>query len=507
MNDVYHEAEEAAPKEREEHPLAGREWFSLRSVGIDIGSATTHLMFSDLLLVRQGLALSSRFQVVRQEVVYQSPIWLTPYLDAATIDVPAVDGLFRQAYAQAGVTPAAIDSGAVIITGEAAARHNAPHIIALFSEQAGRFVCATAGPNLEAKMAAYGSGAVARSRGGGAVLNIDIGGGTSKLALAREGRVEETAAINVGARLLAFDGERRLTRIEPAGRMACHALGVAPRPGQPLSQADREQVARLLAECLFSFVEGAPSPLARDLAVTSPLPAGVRPDVVLFSGGVSEYIYGCEERDYGDLGLALAREVRRLAPRLGLPVAAPAQRIRSTVIGACQYTVQVSGSTIFLSAADGLPLRNLPVLTISIPEAGLAPQAVAAAVRRAFRHHDLEEGARPVALAFHWAATPHYQVLRDFALGLRTALRRSIARGLPLVLVFDSDVGRLLGHTLASGLAPGHPLVSIDGIELHDFDYIDIGAQVAGTGVVPVVIKSLLFRGEEKSHQPHPATP
>ncbi|MDO8562830.1 MAG: ethanolamine ammonia-lyase reactivating factor EutA, partial [Candidatus Limnocylindria bacterium] len=178
----------------------------LTTVGIDIGSATSHLMFARLHLQRLARELSSRFVVVEREVLHRSPILLTPYRDDATIDVEALGAFIHRAYAEAGLAREAIDTGAVILTGVALQRANAAAVAGLFAEEGGRFVCASAGHGLEALLAAHGSGSVAASAASGeTILNVDIGGGTSKLALAIGGDVAAVSAIAVGARLITFD--------------------------------------------------------------------------------------------------------------------------------------------------------------------------------------------------------------------------------------------------------------------------------------------------------------
>jgi ethanolamine utilization protein EutA len=176
----------------------------LRSVGIDIGTTTSHLIFSELELERQGIRLSSAYVVVERKVAHRSDVILTPYSSERRIDTDALAKFIERSYAEAGWKPDDVDTGAVITTGEAARKENAAAIVALFSGQAGKFVCATAGHHLESLLAAHGSGAVALSRSAATplVLNVDIGGGTTKLAVCRDGRVEETAAIDIGARLM-----------------------------------------------------------------------------------------------------------------------------------------------------------------------------------------------------------------------------------------------------------------------------------------------------------------
>ncbi|HYY53879.1 MAG TPA: ethanolamine ammonia-lyase reactivating factor EutA, partial [Candidatus Dormibacteraeota bacterium] len=192
------------PDDRE--GVVATERLRLRTVGIDIGTTTSHLIFSELLLERQGIRLSSKYEVVERNVVNRSEVILTPYSSERRIDTEALAAFIDRSYKAAGWTPDDIDTGALIMTGEAARKENASAIAALFSGQAGKFVSATAGHRLEAILAAHGSGAVALSRGRTEpVLNIDIGGGTTKYAVCHQGRVETTGAADFGARVISWD--------------------------------------------------------------------------------------------------------------------------------------------------------------------------------------------------------------------------------------------------------------------------------------------------------------
>src|ERR1700682_2811906 len=77
----------------------------LTTVGIDVGSSTAHLIFSRLHLQRLGQYLSSRYVVVKREMLHRSPILLTPYRADNTIDAEALDGFIQRADAEAGLTP------------------------------------------------------------------------------------------------------------------------------------------------------------------------------------------------------------------------------------------------------------------------------------------------------------------------------------------------------------------------------------------------------------------
>jgi ethanolamine utilization protein EutA len=489
----------------EDHPMWRSERISLTSVGIDIGSSTSHLIFSRLLLRRQGIALSSRFVVVKREILHESPILLTPYIDKTTIDTDKLGDFIHEAYQKAGLAPKDIDTGAVIVTGEAAKKKNAEAISALFSEQAGKFVCATAGHNLEAILAAYGSGAVHLTMHEGnnyTVMNVDIGGGTSKIAITQNGKVIDTCAVEVGARLIAMDEQGKINRLEDTGVKIGNQAGIKLALGATMKDDDKEKMSAVLCDSLFEVLErGKLSPFVQSLLLTPELDYRDRVDALMFSGGVSEYVYGNEKRNLGDLGNQLGRRVRERAEKLAhkIPTKPADVRIRATVIGASQYTVQVSGNTIYLSHAELLPLRNLQVITPHFHQhEPLAPAEVKEAVQRALQRFDITDGERPAALAIHWELGPSYPLIRNLAQGVAEAMKEHVDKGQPLVLVFDADIAKLVGNILERELLPGAGIISIDGIDLKDYDFIDIGEELPDARAVPVVIKSLIFRHSEQ---------
>ncbi|HEV2011880.1 MAG TPA: ethanolamine ammonia-lyase reactivating factor EutA, partial [Candidatus Limnocylindria bacterium] len=372
--------------------------------------------------------------------------------------------------------------------GEAARQQNASAIVALFSGQAGKFVCATAGHHLESLLAAHGSGAVRRSREPVTplVLNIDIGGGTTKLAVCRDGRVEETAALDIGARLFAWDEAGTITTATRAGARVATEAGVRIVAGERRNERALEAVAERIADLALRVASGRPFDdagvwLTEPLATKGPFPA------LVFSGGVGEYINGWQDREYGDLGLLLGQVILRRTA--GLTVLRPVESIRATCIGASQYTVQVSGDTLFLSDPRILPLRNLAAVAVH-PEA-VDADAIAAEIRRGITRLDREDGA--FALAIRWRHGPAYAALRALCGGITDGTRGRLATGGPLVVVLDADVAGIVGQILESELHVTAPLVCVDQIALSDLDFIDIGTVVPEHAVVPVVVKSLVF--------------
>jgi ethanolamine utilization protein EutA len=459
-------------------------------VGIDVGSATSHLIFSRLHLRRRAQGYSTRFVVVERKVLYRSEILLTPYRSDGLIDADALEAFFSKAYQAAALDRDDIDAGAVILTGVALERANARRIAELFADEGGRFVCASAGHNLEALLAAHGSGSVARSREGDVVLNVDVGGGTTKFALCSNGQVVGTMAIWGGARLIVLDEQGQVERVEPVLARLADELGIDVRPGHAVTAADLERMANAIADWIADSAAGTAGGAE---VLAGALPSSPAPDRVIVSGGVGEYLAGNGEGGHGDLGPVLARALRRRLGDLGIPVEAANERIRATVIGASQFTLQLSGNTIHVSGPIDLPIHNVPVIAIDITDGEVDGDAVAAAIGRRSAQLDLADREEPVAIAVNWAGEPRYTHLRALADGIAGAHLDSPRRDAPLIMVLEADVGASVGSIIRDEIGVAGAVVAIDGIELSDLDFVDIGQQILPTNVVPVVIKSLVF--------------
>jgi ethanolamine utilization protein EutA len=502
-HDHDHFAPEGAP---EENPVWLQDHVSLVSVGIDIGSAGTQVIFSRLDLRRMGEDLSSRYYVVARETLHQSPVTLTPYRSEERIDDAALGTIIDEAYAAARLHPDEVDAGVVILTGEALRRENAEAIAAILAEEGGEFVCASAGHHMEAMLAAYGSGAASASHDQGRrILNIDIGGGTTKLAVVDDGRVVATAAVHIGGRLMAVDGAGRIVRLDPAGRVHAAAAGFTWSRGDVASPAAMDAVAETMADTLVAAIaaRSLPEQIAR-LYLTAPIADLGRIDGIMLSGGVAEYVYGRETRDFGDLGLRLGRALRRRidAGALGWPLMPAGECIRATALGASQYSVQLSGNTSYISDPGSLlPRRNLQVVQPPFRCAEtIDADALAAAIRAHLTAFDATADAQ-LALALRWRGPPSYQRIAAFARGIVGGLADAIAAGRPLYIMLDGDVAQTLGAILREELHVGSDILAIDGVVLWDFDYIDLGRIRMPSQTVPVTIKSLVF--SEDPRRPH----
>jgi ethanolamine utilization protein EutA len=483
-----------------ERHITDEEFIRLVSVGVDIGSSTSHLIFSRLILQLKD----NRYVTVGREIINASEILLTPYTsDGTTIDGEALGRFIDNQYDIAGLRRDDIDTGALILTGVAVQRDNARAIADLFAQEAGKFVSVSAGDNLESIMAAFGSGAMALTEKGDiTIMNIDIGGGTTKITVCDEGKAKAVAAFDVGARLIATDESGTITRIERWGREFAKAVGLNLEKGSKVTKEELEKVVAYMADRLVDHVKMHNLPdESGKLLRTPPLYYEDKIDAYTFSGGVSEFVYGREPGDFGDLGPLLAKAVRERVEKLGKPIIEPEAGIRATVIGASQYTVQVSGSTIYILPADSVPVRNIPVISPDFDLSGdsIDPKMVAKGIAETLVRFDLAEGNVPVALALQWGGSATFDRLDMFAEGLLEGMKPVIEKGHPIILVYDDDIGGLVGIHLVEERRVMNPVISIDRIDLKDFDFIDIGSLIQSTGAVPVVIKSLVFPGGQKA--------
>ena len=503
----------------ENNPIWIADHVTLVSVGMDIGSSGTQVVFSKMHLRRFGEDLSSRYYVVSRETLYQSPVALTPYRSEELIDDAALGAIIDDAYAAAKLHPDDIDTGVVILTGEALRRENAEAISGILAEQGGEFVCATAGHHMEAMLAAYGSGAARASHDSGKrILNIDIGGGTTKLALVDGGKVLATAAIHIGGRLQVVDAEHRITRLDPAGKYHARQAGFTWERGDIASDADMDIVADGMADTLVTALTAHPLPHdIEHLYLTEPLRNfGDFGDIggVMFSGGVGEYVYQREERDFGDMGRRLGSAMRRRVDSSALPwpLLPAGECMRATALGASEYSVQLSGNTTYISSPGVLlPRRNLQVLqpTFEFPE-HIDADALAKAIREHFTAFDRIEGEGEAALAFRWTGDPSYPRIAAFAQGIVRGMPNTIASGAPLFIMLDGDIAQTLGAILREELDITNEILVIDCVTLQDFDYIDLGRVRLPSQTVPVTIKSLVFSedprapdGRQHLDQPH----
>ena len=464
------------------------------SVGVDVGSSTSHLVFSNLFLKRDQRSVTRRFNIEQRDIVYEGRIIHTPLLDDTTIDIVTLTDFFKEEYKRAGIDPADIQTGAVIVTGESARKQNARQIVEALSNDAGKFVAATAGPNFESLIAAMGSGAAARSKDDNkTIVSCDIGGGTSNIAISRNGQTLSTSCISVGGRLLGVDSEGKIWRIdEPAAKVMAH-LGMNYQIGDPISKEDIERIAAKFAEILFEVITGpAASSLARQLMLTADLNFPSRIDEYSFSGGVAELMYG-GVNNFDDIGHILADKIKLLVPELSAPVIELPNKIRATVIGAGAYSLSISGCSGFRDDQVSFPIRNVPVIRVDVDQSKLSIEHVISQINAAFQRFDLDEGEEIIALYFKDPVRVSYPQLELFAKSIEAALANTIKNKLPVILIFETDIASSVGNVIRRETQLKTNLLALDELMLREGDWIDIGEPLVAGQVYPVTVKSLVF--------------
>ena len=471
---------------------------TILSVGIDIGTSTTQLIFSRLTI--DNLASSymvPRIRIVDKEVTYRSEIYFTPLLSQTEIDAEKVKGIIEREYRKAGMKPEDLQTGAVIITGETARKQNANSVLASLSSMAGDFVVATAGPDLESVLSAKGAGADRISEEKRiAVANIDIGGGTSNIALFQKGSLKGTSCLDIGGRLIKVENGR-ISYIYPKIQKLAERHGIRIAVGDRADESTLYRVCEHMADQLAMAVHVMePDELHEGLYTNDGRPLTAEPKAagLTYSGGVASCYYNGEPGnvfEYGDVGVLLARAVKNNAALKTITTYPAAETIRATVVGAGTHTTNVSGSTISYTSGK-LPIKNIPVLKIS-EEEEQEPAMFRDAIRRKLKLYEGENGLEQVAIVFSGKYHTTFAQLQELSRTIAEGADEVIAGPHPLILVIENDIAKALGNALNVLLMRKKDIICIDGIFANDGDYIDIGEPVAQGRVVPVVTKTLIF--------------
>lgn len=438
---------------------------TLLSMGLDVGTSTTQMVISRLTIENRASGFSvPEMEIAKREILYKSPVHFTPLLGENLVDGNKIRALVEQEYAAAGIGREQIDTGAVIITGESSRKENARAVLDALSQSSGEFVVATAGPHLESMLAAKGAGADQYSEEKDiTVLHIDIGGGTSNLALLKNGQVIATGCMNVGGRLLKFDQEGRVLYRSPVlDGLEELAVGQWPSPAQISALCQTLVQALEMAAGLRPSTELLQKYWTEEAGNPWLPPADV--EVISFSGGVAE----CIDRrfpalEFGDIGPVLGEAISksRLCQkqyRLGQDA------IRATVIGAGAHSAQLSGSTVFYRGVD-FPMKNLPVVRSLQQLRQLdTPGVLALPENNSLPYSRICQIADEVAE--NWPA-------------------------FPVLIAPEADMAKALGHALALRLPPDRGILCIDRVRLPEGCYLDVGQPIGNA--LPVVVKTLIL--------------
>jgi ethanolamine utilization protein EutA len=472
---------------------------ALLSVGVDVGTTTTQIIFSRLNLMdvaRSGQI--PRINITDRKVIYQSPIVFTPLIDAETIDAEKLNEIVRSEYINAGVDPSQVETGAVIITGETAKKKNADEILRALSGLAGDFVVSVAGPNVESLIAGKGAGAAQYSQTNYAtVTNVDIGGGSANSATFQSGNLIGAAAMNYGGRILEVEqGTGKVRYIAEPAKQILADIGLNLSVGDSPSLEDLRRFTDRMADLTLELIEGTSSPLAQKIYLTPPVGVSGKGSILMFSGGIGHYFYNpmpinsvSDVTRHDDVGPLLAESVRKHAILNTYTIVPPAETVRATVLGASTQTVTLSGSTIW-AEREILPLKNVPVTRPTLP-ASLEPAAVSRSITEAVTRWDVDLATDPFAVALELNQSLDFESLTQLANGLKE-FSESLPGDRPLIVIIERDYAQALGQTV-KGLAPARALLVIDQVGLSEGDYMDIGTPLMDGRVVPLSVKTLIF--------------
>ena len=451
----------------------------LISIGLDVGTTSTQLIVSELQIENRASAFAvPEMEIAGRKILYKSPVHFTPLQDESHVDGSRIRALVEDEYRKAGISRDSVDTGAVIITGETSRKENARTVLDALSDFAGDFVVATAGPDLESVLAAKGAGAVEFSaETGKTVLHMDIGGGTSNLALVRNGKILDTGCLNVGGRLLKFDEDGIVTYVSPVLHGFCSL-----KVGQKAVLEQIEKVADTLAQALemAAGLREETQLLAHFWTeeIMAPARALARGDtedlVISFSGGVADCIGQHHQwLQYGDMGPVLGNAIRksRLCQgkyRLG------SETIRATVIGAGCHSAQLSGSTVFCQNVR-LPIKNVPVVNLEKAD-------------RELLRRELAKQEEAAVIALPGISSPGYRQVQEMAEEIACGMDKR-----PLLICLEQDMAKALGQALAVRLGTDAKILCIDRVKLTEGSYLDVGAPVGPA--LPVVVKTLILGG------------
>lgn len=479
---------------------------AILSVGIDVGTSTTQVVFSKLQMDNAGGYFSvPRVAIVDKEVVYKSEVYMTPLKTDVLIDTEALRDIVAAEFRKAGYRPEDTDSGAVIITGESARKENADAVLKSLSDFAGDFVVSAAGPDMESLIAGKGSGAWQYSMDHHCrVANLDIGGGTTNVVLFEDGETAARGCLDIGGRLICMNPQGIITKVSPAAAVMAQAAGVSVHIGDRGDEKALSAVTRQMAAALNAYLGvgtdtsagGKADAILRQIKTpgSSDFPRPEKVQAVFFSGGVADLIYheSADTWAYGDIGVLLGRAIRGSRLFTDFQKMEPGETIRATVVGAGTYTTTISGSTITYSG-DIFPLKNIPVIKLDeeLQEACFAGETepVIRRIQWVLGQNDAER----FILAMPGKRNPGYTEMKRAAASIRQIMDRVQPPGEPILLVIESDIAKAMGQMIRQQPDLKRQVVAIDSIHVEDGEYVDMGKPMMNGMVIPVVVKTLIF--------------
>jgi ethanolamine utilization protein EutA len=486
---------------------------SLLSVGIDIGTTTTHLTISRLFFInRSSVNQTPSLSIDKKVVVYESAIHMTPQNDSGQIDEKGVASIIASEYQKAQVSPTDIDTGAAIVTGESAKRRNAKAVLSAITDLAGDFVCESADAHLESVLAARGSGCdVASLESNMTIANIDLGGGTCNIAVYSHGKLLETACIDIGGRFIEFcedkqksaAGTKTIKSLTNSALQFFSSIGCSFKKEDAVSIKELVLLAEKLAEALVKQISNRTCVLDflwSDKALNFETPI----NQYRFTGGVAQVMreivdsgssVQLDDFAFNDMGILLARGLLKALNNERIAYKIADNAIRATVIGAGHCSVQLTGSTIGLNQHQK-PIRNILLIQPQFDQY----LSVKTAIATCFKLNELDWSEKPLAMvvdsAFEGDSRISFTKVQKFAQEMAAVIDDHKSAE-PIILVTRFDIAMALGQLLGACL-PSRKVLVLDGLSFSSGDYIDIGRVLekgadTATATVPVVIKSRVF--------------
>ncbi len=452
-------------------------------IGLDFGTTTSSAVAANALLIRNAVTGRTELSALRE--CYRSKIALTP-MRGDRLDTTAIAGLLADWMAACGDAP--IFGGGALLTGLTAQTANAEDLVAMIRDRIGDAVVARADdPQMESWLAFMGSTArLSRMHPDARFLNLDIGGGTTNIALGQNGEVLATGCLFIGARhVQCTPGTYRIAKLSPYAQKLFEHLGIHKDCGEVLTPGEVDCILDCYLTWLIAAVRGdmLADPIAK-LHEQVPMVHEGSPTIVTLSGGVGELVYAAAAdrgfpgtTAFGDLGIDFARHLLKRSPwssdfRNFIPDGGG----RATSFGLLRHSTLISGNTLHLSDAGLLPLRDIPILgtiAAALPE---PHWSALLALLNASPHG----GCVQIVMADSGAAAVR-------ALG--TALAESLTRigyptGRPLIVMVPGNVGQTLGAYIAQWGAKPRALLVLDEIPTSDARFVHIGRPQGN--VVPV---------------------
>lgn len=476
----------------------------LISAGIDIGTSTTQLIFSELVVANTGgFGSVPKIEVTDKKIIYRSQIHITPLLNEEYIDGDGVAKIIASEYKKSGMKQSEIQTGAVIITGETSQKRNAKKVLQALSEYSGDFVVAAAGPDLESVLSGKGAGASELSlEHNSLVANLDIGGGTTNISYFFQGEVVDTACLNIGGRLIKVDEKGTVLYVSDSLLPVLKDLNMELSAGDFLDETKAEQIANRMSEIIAESIGLLPSSMILAQCYTN---HGITynniPNMITFSGGVADCISSdLMPFEYGDMGVYLGQAIKKQKAFEKVVICKGQETVNATVVGAGNYSMEVSGSTVFYNRFE-FPVKSVSVYSVALckEEDLLHFSDDLKKCNQRMKEGEIgNESKNYSVLSFQGIPCPTFLQIETMADAFVLAFEEEIEKDHFPILIMESDTSKVLGQALRRRIGGERKILCIDNVRCKEGDFVDIGNPIGGGKAIPVSVKTLIFGSRKK---------